>query len=276
MSKIQFTFTHAALVTLAVVGCGPGRSTFAVHPSASPAFDRAGSDPKAIEIADQVIVASGGHEKWAAAKQIRWSQSIASGDAGKPPVTFDEAWDRWNGRHHLKLHTPSGDVTVMRGLYDGHGAAYGGGSKLTKEETDRVLAEARDRWEFDSTPLAIAFLLEAPGAKLTLVGERPGEGGDPATDELKLTFDPKDPTRSMTYYVLVNRTTHQIDRIEIVKAGEPDTKRVGYKITRWDDVGGLKLPTVFQNVAFAGAVNTYSGVAVASEPDEQLYVPVAQ
>ena len=275
MSKIQLTCIHAALVTLAVIGCGPGRTTFAVHPSASPAFDRAGSDAKAVEIADQVIAASGGQEKWAAARQIRWTQSIASGEAGKPPITFEEAWDRWNGRHHLKLNTASGEVIVMRGLYDGHGTAYGGGNKLTKEETDHVLAEARDRWEFDSTPLAIAFLLEAPGAKLTLVGERPGENGEPATDELKLTFDPKDATRSMTYYVLVNRTTHQIDRIEIVKVGDPDTKRVGYKITKWDDVGGLKLPTVFQNVAFAGAVNTYSQVAVSSEPDERLYVPVA-
>jgi hypothetical protein len=276
MSNTRFTFICATLITLAVLGCAPGRSTFAVHPSASPAFDRAGSDPKAVEIADQVIVASGGHEKWAAAKQIRWTQSIASGEAGKPPVTFDEAWDRWNGRHHLKMHTPAGDVTVMRGLYDDKGAAFGGGGKLTKEETDRVLAEARDRWEFDSTPLAIAFLLEAPGAKLTLVGERPGEGSEPPTDELKLTFDPKDPTRGLTYYALVDRTSHQIVRIEMVKAGDPDTKRVGYKITKWADVGGIKLPTEFQNVAFASAVNTYSDVAVSSEPDDRLYVPVAQ
>ena len=61
-----------------------------------------------------------------------------------------------------------------------------------------------------------------------------------------------------------------------MKSGDPDTKRVGYKITKWVDVGGLKLPTVFQNVAFASAVNTYSEVAVSSEPDERLYVPVAQ
>ena len=109
-----------------------------------------------------------------------------------------------------------------------------------------------------------------------VVGERPGEGDTPVTDELKVTFDPKDPTRSMTYYVLVNRTTSQIERIEIVKAGDPDTKRVGYKVATWVEVGGLKLPTVFQNVAFAGAVNTYSQIAVSGEPDERLYVPVAK
>jgi hypothetical protein len=278
MQTRQLTLASAALMTLALCGCGPGRTTFAVHPSAAPAFDRAGSDAKAVEIADRVIAAAGGHDKWAAAKQIRWSESVASGDAGKAPVTLDEAWDRWNGRHHLKLHTPGGDIIVMRGLYDGKGAAFGGGDmqKLTKEETDHAIADARERWEFDATPLLIAFLLESPGVKLILVGERPGEGGAPAMDEIKVTFDPRDSTRSLTYYVLVDRTTNQIERVEMVRAGDPDTKRVGYKLANRVEVGGLKLATVFQNVAFAGAVNTYSDIAVSGEPDERLYVPVAK
>jgi hypothetical protein len=279
MPNLPLMFARVALVVLALCGCGPGRTTFAVHPSAAPAFDRAGSDPKAVEIADRVIASAGGHDKWAAAKQIRWSVSIATGDA-QPPITLEEAWDRWNGRHHMKLHTKAGDIIVMRGLYDGKGAAFGadGASmqKLTKEETDRAVADARDRWEFDATPLLIAFLLEAPGVKLTLVGERAGEGDAPATDEIKVSFDPKDPTRRLTYYVLVNRTTSQIERVEIVKAGDPDTKRVGYKVAGLVDVGGLKVPTVFQNVAFAGAVNTYSQIEVSGEPDERLYVPVTQ
>ena len=281
----RIPFARAALVTLAVAlplplglassGCGPGRTTFAAHPSGAPAFDRAGSDPKAVEIADRVITASGGHDRWAAAKQIRWAESVAT-EGGKPPVTFEEAWDRWNGRHHLRLHTAAGDIIVMRGLYDGKGSAFGqaGGpmQKLTKEETERVMADARDRWEFDSTTLLIGFLLESPGVKLAMIGERPGEGGEPPLDEIKVSFDPKDQTRGLTYYVLVDRNSNQVARVEIVKAGDPDTKRVGYKITRWVEVGGLKLPSVFQNVAFAGAVNTYSDITV-GEPDERLYVP---
>jgi hypothetical protein len=279
MPDIRLTLASAALVILALCGCGPGRTTFAVHPSAAPAFDRAGSDPKAVEIADRVIAAAGGQDKWAAAKQIRWSEAVASGDPGKPPVTLDEAWDRWNGRHHLVLHTAAGDIIVMRGLYDGHGAAFGGGEggmqKLTKQETDHAIADARERWEFDATTLLIPFLLESPGVKLGMVGERPGEAGQPALDELKMSFDPKDQTRTLTYYVLVDRSTNQIQRLEIVKAGDPDTKRVGYKLASWVEVGGLKLPTVFQNVAFAGAVITYSSITVSGEPDERLYVPVA-
>ena len=48
------------VLVFALVGCGAGRTTFALYPSASAAFDRAGSDPKAVEIADRVIAAAGG------------------------------------------------------------------------------------------------------------------------------------------------------------------------------------------------------------------------
>ena len=275
------TLSRAALLTLALglaeSGCGPGRTTFAAHPSSAPAFDRTGSDPRAVEIADRVIAAAGGQDRWAAAKQIRWSESIVT-EADKPSLKLEQAWDRWNGRHHLRLHTVHGDVIVMRSLYDGGGSAFAqaGGpmQKLTKEQTEHALSDARLRWEFDSTLLLIAFLLEAPGVKLTLVGERPGEGGEPPMDEIKVTFDPKDQTHRLSYFVLVDRNTDQIARIEVVKAGDPDTRRVGYRLARWVEVGGLKLPTVFHNVASADALNLYTDITV-GEPDDRLYAVVA-
>jgi hypothetical protein len=275
---VMVTLSRAALVALAVAasGCGAERTTFAANPSSVPAFDRAGSDPRALEIADRVIAAAGGRDRWAAAKQIRWSESIVT-EAGKPPLKLEHAWDRWNGRHYLRLHAPAGDVVVLRSLYDGGGSAYAqaGGpmQKLTREQTEHALADARLRWEFDSSLLLIPFLLEAPGVKLTLIGERPGQGDEPAMDEIKVAFDPKDKTRSLIYFVLVDRNTGLISRIEVVRAGGPDAKRVGYKVARWIDVGGLMLPTVFHNIAAADALNLYTDITV-GEPDDRLYAPV--
>jgi hypothetical protein len=273
------TLSRAALVTLALGlanGCAADRTTFAGPPAAVPEFDRAASDPRAVEIADRVIAAVGGRDRWAAAKQVRWSESIVT-EAGRPPLKLEHAWDRWNGRHYLRLHTPHGDVVVLRNLYDGGGSAFAqaGGpmQRLTKEQTEHALNDARLRWEVDSTMLLIAFLLEAPGVKLTLVGERRGEGDEPPMDEIKVAFDPKDQTRRLTYFVLVDRTTGLISRIEIVKAGGPDTKRASYKIARWIDVGGLMLPTVFQNLASADSLNLYTDITV-GEPEDRLYAPV--
>jgi hypothetical protein len=265
------------LLVSCLCGCGPGRTTFASYPSAALAFDRAGSDPKAMEIADKVIAAAGGRDKWAAAKQIRWSETVTLGE-GKPPVKLEQAWDRWNGRHYGRLHAEQGDVVAMHNIYDGGGTAFAevgrNRQQLGKEEIERAMAAARERWAFDATTLLLPFLLEAPGAKLQLAGEFPVEGGQPL-DALKVTFDPKDPTRTATYYAMVNRTTNQIERIEIVKAGDPDTKRLGYKAGTWVDVGGMKLATVFENIGFAGEVITFSNISV-GEPDETLYVPVTQ
>jgi hypothetical protein len=263
----------------AMAGCGPGRTSFARYPAATPAFDRAGSDPKALEIADRVVAAAGGQDRWNAAKQIRWSASVTTGKAS-PPVTFDEAWDRWNGRHYNRRHTPAGDIIVMRSLYEAGGTAFGevGHSRqgIGAADTERAMANARARWELDTTTLFLPFLLEAPGTKLELVGEAPGEVGQPPLDELKVTFDPKDPTRTATYHAMVNRGTNQIERIEIVKAGDPDTKRLGYHVTTWTEVGGMKLGTVYQNIGFADEVLTFSDLAVAAEADEALFVPTVQ
>lgn len=261
------------LVLVAVLGaCGPGRTTFATYPSGATTHDRAASDAKALEIADRVVAAAGGQERWAAARQLRWSESVTRDGVA---LELEEAWDRWNGRHHQRLRTPAGDLVVMRHLYDSSGTAFGVSGRnrasLGKEEIERAMASARERWSFDSTLLFLPFLLHAPGSKLELAGEF-AEEGQPPYDVLKLTFDPKDPTRTSTYYAMVNRETNQIQRIEIVKAGDPDTKRLGYRVEGWVEVGGLKLGTVYKNVGVPGAVITFSNIT-AGEPDESLYVP---
>jgi hypothetical protein len=261
-----------ALLAL-LVACGPGRTTFATYPSAPLAFDRAASDPKALEIADRVIAAAGGNDKWTAARQLRWSESITSGGN---TIALEMAWDRWNGRHHGRLRTPAGDVVVMRRLYESGGTAFAERGRnrqsLGEEETQRAMATARERFGFDTTLLFLPFLLEAPGSKLELAPEFAEEGQQPY-DVLKLTFDPKDPTRNSTFYAMVNRTTNQIERVEIVRPGDPDTKRGAFRVENWVDVGGLKLGTVFKSIGVEGVLFTFSNLSAASEPDETLYVP---
>lgn len=245
-------------------------------PEAAPTFDRAGSDPKAVAIADKVIAASGGAARWAAAKELRWSES-ATGSA--EPVTFDQAWDRWDGRHYARLRTPQGDIVVMHPVYTPGGTAFhdqnGQQARLGAAETERAVTESRDRWNLDTAGLFMAFLLEEPGTKLALVGEVAPEQGAPVGDEIKVTFAAKD-ARTGTFYVIVNRTTNLIDRLESVKPGDPDNKRLAYKLDQFKDVAGLHLPTVLHNVGLPSEVITFSNVLANAEADESLYVPTVQ
>src|SRR5678816_1869757 len=47
----------------------------------------------------------------------------------------------------------------------------------------------------------------------------------------------------------------------------------GYTVARWVEVGGLKVPTVFHNIASANALNLYTEITV-GEPDGDLGVQV--
>ena len=52
------------IAAMALFACGPGRSTFARHPGGPATFDRASQDPKALAVADKVIAAAGGAQRW--------------------------------------------------------------------------------------------------------------------------------------------------------------------------------------------------------------------
>lgn len=257
------------IAALTLIACGPGRTTFARYPGSSPTFDRASADPKALAIADKVIEAAGGAARWNAAKQLRWSVIVTHD--GKPVVDGDQAWDRWEGRHHARAHRGDGDIVVMRPLYDVGGTAFmDNGKRLVKLEKGSAesLAAARERWEFDTALLFMPFLLEEPGTKLVYEAEHNDDNGKPH-DLLIVTF-PHDPTRTAVYHLWVNRETNMISRIDVQKAGSGDL--LAYSLADWREGGGIKYPGTLQNLGYQGEVITFKDLTV-SEPDDMLFVP---
>ena len=294
---MRYDFTKLGLTAVALLACGPGRSTFARSPAAATTFDRAGADPKALAVADRVVAAAGGAERWNQVKQLTWSESFTSDD--KVVLAFDEAWDRWNGRQNERLHnaanktysvetshnptqstrTGEGDVVVMRKLYEAGGGAFvdtgHGLQALPAPETQRAIATASERWHLDTAILCMPFLLEEPGTKLEYAGEVVVEEGKPPLDDLKVTLDPKDPSRNSTYHVMVNRETNLIERLDVVPPGQPDTKRIAYHLSQWVDVKGLKFATRYENIGVKGESITFKDLT-AGDPDDSLYVPSIQ
>lgn len=271
MRLASIVFAVAALVT--AVACGPGRTTFARYPGASVEFDRVAQDAKALEIADRVIAAAGGAERWAAAKQLRWSQSVTQD--GKEIIGGEQAWDRWNGRHHGRARREGGDLVVMRGIYDESGHAFVDREhRLRRIEggAAQAIAVAKERWEFDTAILFMPFLLEEPGTKLAYAGEMQSDDGK-TLDVLTVTFDPKDKTRLATYQVAVDRETNLIARIEIQNPGKGENERLGYALGQWLEGGGLKFPGTVQNIGYASEVVTFKDLSVSGDPDDTLFVP---
>src|SRR5262245_56047427 len=139
------------LCALVLLGCGPGRSTFARAPGASPTFNRAASEAKAVEIADAAIAAAGGAQRWAAVKQLRWTQQVTH--EGKEVIAGEQAWDRWNGRHYARARRgEKEDVVVIHPVFDTTGTAYLDdhvAMHRLEQGSEEYIATARERWEFD-------------------------------------------------------------------------------------------------------------------------------
>ena len=262
-----------AALTLATA-CGPGRSTYARYPGGAVTFDRTTQDAKALELADKVIAAAGGADKWTGAKQLRWELSITVD--GNEVIGGEQAWDRWNGRHWGKARRDKDFIVVMRSLYADDGKVYmdkEGHGNLRKIEggANEAIDMAKKRWEFDTVMLFMPWLLEEPGTKLELAGEAQSEDGKPQ-DVLKVSLDPKDTTRKAIYFVVVDRETNRIARIEIQKAGSAENERQGYVFANWSEAGGLKYPGQVQNLGMKTELVTFKDLKI-SGPDEDLWTP---
>lgn len=275
---------HALLFTLlasTAYGCGPGRTAAATQPSPA-AFDATASDEKALAIADGVMTALGGADAFEAVKQIRWEHKYMMD--GELRNHLKHSWDKWNGRHNFQMldmatyadataESDPGRMKWSEAMYSlfNKGKGYGmyGGREVGSEDRDRIISTASDRWQHDSYQLTMLFKLRDPGAKLSYFGEVKDVDGmcQPVCDTLKLEFAPE--VGKDVYYINVNRDSGLPEVIERQLEG---TNRIGYALSEWTEVEGLKFATKFQNVGLKGEVFEVSNIQL-GDPDDRLYVP---
>jgi hypothetical protein len=263
-----------SLALLAVGACGSRKS--AATQTTPAAFDASKSDPKAIAIADQVLAAVGGEANWGKAKEIIWFQAIVVD--GNVKDASEHSWDRWNGRHRLIRLDPSGSAgTTMHDLFDGTGTAHvsdaeGNHSPAMAGQRADMIKEATRRWAIDSYMLTMFFKLKDPGVKLAYVEERREIGaadpnGPMKYDVIKVSFDEGvGPSPGDVYYILVDKESHLPDVIEIVPAGKADDNRLGYRLSNWVDIGGLKFPQIRDNIGYAMQPDAKKGPIVIPAP----------
>ena len=103
---VQDAPTRRALALMAV---GLGALT-AARPSA--AITPAGSDPRAVAVADRVMQALGGEAAWNATRYLRFDFAVDRG--GKTVMRRAHAWDKWTGRYRVEGKDKDGRDVVRR------------------------------------------------------------------------------------------------------------------------------------------------------------------
>ena len=176
-----------------------------VNNPAAKGFDLAGSDARAVQIADEVMAAQGGRKAWDQTHHVVW--------------TFFGArrlyWDKWTG--NVRIDNLKTDQTVLLNINTDKGRVFRGGKEETEADSiAKYVKSAKGAWINDSYWLAMPYKLKDSGVTLKDLGtantEASQPGGAAPADLLQLTFKGVGNTPDNKYHVWVDKTTRLVSQ----------------------------------------------------------------
>ncbi len=157
----------------------------------TPPFDLAGSDAKAVALADSVMAACGGRENWENTRLVTWDWF------GKRL----NVWDKWTG----DIRVESRRSLVLMNLNTKQGRAWKDGHEITEPaRLQRALDYGYEAWINDSYWMFLPFKLKDGGVTLKYLGEDTTAGGQKA-EVLSLTFKNVGLTPNNKHHVYIDK-----------------------------------------------------------------------
>ncbi len=211
---------------LALFGTGLNLSSAEPNPPA-PEFNLAGSDPRAVAVADQVMTALGGRKAWDETHYITWRFF-----GGRRHV-----WDKYTGR----LRYEDKGLVVLMNLNTTSGRAWQDGVEITNADSlADMLRRAQGAWVNDSYWLLMPYKLKDSGVTLLDLGVGQDSQGN-ACDVLQLTFKNVGLTPDNKYHILVDRSTHLVSEWTYWKDAAVDEPRSLGPWRDWQRYGKIML-----------------------------------
>lgn len=187
---------------------------------AAKGFDAAGSDARAIAIADSVMLAMGGRKAWDATRYLQWNLFCRR----------YLLWDKYTG--DVRIEIPADSAVYIVNLHNLSGMAREGSRIIEGPDTLRArLQRASSIWINDSYWLVMPYKLKDSGLTLRYLGRDTTQAGRPAW-VLQLTFKEVGDTPQNKYHIYVDADTYLVRQwAYFPDAGEekPDF------IDPWDD-----------------------------------------
>ena len=245
----------AVLCSLALVplACraGPRGAAGANPPCAG--FDLSGSDPRALAIADEVMLALGGRAAWDRARILCWTYLSRR----------KHTWDKWTGDYRLD----EGNQVVLMNLATGAGRVFEKGVEVADANTvQERLKRARSVWMNDSYWLLMPYKLKDSGVTLRYAGTGELAGGREA-DVLELCFTGVGDTPDNRYRVFVGRDTHLVERWQFFEQRADSEPKLDTPWAGWDWYGGIRLSSS------RGEKRPMGGLQVLATPPASLTKP---
>lgn len=216
-------FLGFALFVLAC-GSGPADSSeetadMGANPPAE-GFDLAGSDEKAMALADSVMVAMGGRNHWDQTRYIHWNFFGAR----------TLLWDKLEQKARIESFRDSS--TYIVDIKNGGGMVMRKGEVLSDPDSlDLYSQRGMGMWINDSYWLAMPYKLKDSGVTLKYVGQDTTQAGK-MSDVLQLTFKEVGNTPNNKYLVYVDPDSKLVTQWAYFANFNDETPRF---ITPWTD-----------------------------------------
>lgn len=167
---------------------------------AAEGFNAEDSDPRAIELADEVMEAMGGREAWDKTRAIRWNFF------GRRTLTWAKPWKK------VRVDFHDQDLIVSASTDGTKGWAFKEGQMIgnVKESVEWV-KKAREMWINDSYWLVMPFKLKDNGVTLKYLGRDTTMDGR-SSEVLELTFEAVGLTPGNKYHVYVDDSTKLVSQ----------------------------------------------------------------
>jgi len=190
---------HALLLVFVLLAGSPAfaQSKKSANPPAQ-GFDLAGSDPKAIQLADQVMQAMGGRKAWDDTHIVAWNFF------GVRKLV----WDKWSG--DVRVDNLRDDQTVILNINNNQGRVFKNGKEVTEPDSvAKYVKQGKSAWINDSYWLFMPFKLKDSGVTLKYLGDDETKDSKPA-DVIQLTFKNVGNTPDNKYKVWIDKTSHLV------------------------------------------------------------------
>ena len=200
---------------------------------AADGFDHENSDPRAIELADEVMHAMGGRESWEMTRHLTWNFF----------GTRRHVWNRQTGDVRIEYTDRQTEdrIVILMNIKTDEGRAWRGDDEIVEAEARAaMLRTGKTAWINDSYWMFMPYKLKDSGVTLKYKGEAELPDGR-AADVITLTFSEVGNTPNNKYDVYIARDTKLVEQWSFYRNAEDDTPGFTTPWGNWQKHGRILL-----------------------------------
>lgn len=225
------------------------------------------SDPKAVELAEQMTRAMGGIQAWNEARYLRFDFVVEAD--GKEISRHSHLWDKFSGRYRVQGKTRDGKTYDI--LYDDiqkkSGKAYVDGRLAKSKESEDKLEYGYNRFINDTYWLLMPWKLKDPGVTLRYEGLQRDSASGKNYEVIHLAFEQVGLTPKDQYWAFINPETFLMEKW---KFRLQDGEEGFYDWKNWKEYGVLKFSEIKTDVGGKRSIKT-EHIAISGQMNDEVF-----